>query len=80
MPTSRFSGTEIVYDVKRLEMGISIKEIARKFEVREGTVQRAQEKRRVESERTEAPQGARTGEHRAEAVGRLGVRAQSCTS
>ena len=30
MRTSRFSETEIVYAVEQLEMGISIKEIARK--------------------------------------------------
>jgi len=33
MRTTRFSEIEIVYAVKQLEMGISIKEIARKYGV-----------------------------------------------
>ena len=40
MRTSRFSETEIVYAVKQLEMGISVKEIARKYGVCENTVYR----------------------------------------
>jgi len=40
MRTTRFSETEIVYAVKQLEMGISIKEIARKYGVCENTVYR----------------------------------------
>ena len=40
MRTTRFSETEIVYAVKQLEMGISIKEIARKYGVCEKTVYR----------------------------------------
>ena len=31
MRTSRFSETEIIYAVKQLEMGLSVKEIARKY-------------------------------------------------
>ena len=38
MRTTRFSETEIIYAVKQLEMGISIKEIARKYGVCENTV------------------------------------------
>ena len=40
MRTTRFSETEIVYAVKQLEVGISIKEIARKYGVCENTVYR----------------------------------------
>ena len=40
MRTTRFSETEIIYAVKQLEMGISIKEIARKYGVCENTVYR----------------------------------------
>jgi len=40
MRTTRFSETEIVYAVKQVEMGISIKEIARKYGVCENTVYR----------------------------------------
>jgi len=40
MRTSRFSETEIIYAVKQLEMGISIKEIARKYGVCGNTVYR----------------------------------------
>jgi transposase-like protein len=40
MRNTRFSETEIVYAVKQLEMGISIKEIARKYGVCENTVYR----------------------------------------
>jgi len=40
MQKTRFSETEIVYAVKQLEMGISIKEIARKYGVCENTVYR----------------------------------------
>jgi putative transposase len=38
MRKSRFSETEIVYAVKQVEMGISVKEIARKYGVSENTV------------------------------------------
>ena len=38
MRSTRFSETEIVYVVKQVEMGISIKEIARKYGVCENTV------------------------------------------
>lgn len=38
MRKSRFSETEIVYAVKQVEMGISVKEIARKYGVCENTV------------------------------------------
>ena len=38
MRKTRFSETEIIYAVKQLEMGISIKEIARKYGVYENTV------------------------------------------
>jgi len=38
MRTSRFSETEIVYDVKQLEMGIPVREIARKYGTCENTV------------------------------------------
>jgi len=40
MRSTRFSETEIIYAVKQLEMGISIKEIARKYGVCENTVYR----------------------------------------
>ena len=40
MRTTRFSETEIVYAVKQLEMGISVKEIARKYGVCENMVYR----------------------------------------
>jgi len=40
MRTTRFSETEIVYAVKQVEAGISIKEIARKYGVCENTVYR----------------------------------------
>lgn len=38
MRKSRFSETEIVYAVKQVEMGVSVKEIARKYRVCENTV------------------------------------------
>jgi len=38
MRQSRFSQTEIVYAVKQVEMGVPIKEIARKYGVCENTV------------------------------------------
>ena len=38
MRKSRFSETEIVYAVKQVEMGIPVKEIARKYGVCENTV------------------------------------------
>ena len=38
MRQSRFSPTEIVYAVKQVEMGVPIKEIARKYGVCENTV------------------------------------------
>ena len=38
MRQSRFSQTEIVYAVKQVEMGIPIKEVARKYGVCENTV------------------------------------------
>jgi len=38
MRQSRFTQTEIVYVVKQVEMGISIKEVARKYGVCENTV------------------------------------------
>ena len=44
MRTTRFSETEIIYAVKQVEMGISIKEIARKYGVCENTVYRWQRK------------------------------------
>ena len=40
MRTTRFSETEIVYAVKQVEMGISVKEIARKYGVCKNTVYR----------------------------------------
>jgi len=40
MRTTRFSETEIIYTVKQVEMGISVKEIARKYGVCENTVYR----------------------------------------
>ena len=40
MRTTRFSETEIIYAVKQVEMGISVKEIARKYGVCENTVDR----------------------------------------
>jgi putative transposase len=40
MRTTRFSETEIIYVVKHVEMGISVKEIARKYGVCENTVYR----------------------------------------
>ena len=40
MRTTRFSETEIIYAVKQVEMGISVKEIARKYGVCENTVYR----------------------------------------
>ncbi len=40
MRTTRFSETEIIYAVKQIEMGISVKEIARKYGVCENTVYR----------------------------------------
>jgi putative transposase len=38
MRQSRFSQTEIVYAVKQVEMGVPIKEIARKYGVCENTI------------------------------------------
>ena len=38
MRKSRFSETEIVYAVKQIEMGVPIKEVARKYGVCENTV------------------------------------------
>jgi putative transposase len=38
MRKSRFSETEIVYAVKQVEMGVLVKEIARKYRVCENTV------------------------------------------
>ena len=38
MRQSRFSQTEIVYAVKQVEMGVPIKEVARKYGVCENTV------------------------------------------
>jgi len=40
MRTTRFSETEIIYAVKQIEMGLSVKEIARKYGVCENTVYR----------------------------------------
>jgi len=40
MRTTRFSETEIIYGVKQVEMGISIREIARKYGVCENTIYR----------------------------------------
>ena len=40
MRTTRFSETAIIYAVKQVEMGISVKEIARKYGVCENTVYR----------------------------------------
>ena len=40
MRNTRFSETEIIYAVKQVEMGISIREIARKYGVCENTVYR----------------------------------------
>ena len=38
MRQSRFSQTEIVYAVKQVEMGVPIKEVARKYGVCENTI------------------------------------------
>ena len=44
MRNTRFSETEIIYIVKQVEMGISIREIARKYGVCENTIYRRHRK------------------------------------
>ena len=44
MRNTRFSETEIIYAVKQVEMGISIREIARKYGVCENTIYRWRKK------------------------------------
>jgi len=51
MRTTRYSEIEIIYAVKRVEMGISIREIARKYGVCENTVHQWRRKYEVLSPR-----------------------------